>query len=198
MSDKGNKFNFKGLILILVLCGAYLYIKNNDGNVHDIYGDIYNKAPQDEKRFIKIISEAKEKSEKSTNDMQNGGIKSQRDKNICSWKNGDFIQAWVGRVVKISSNSDGKGVIGVEVSKGVTLSTWNNSFSDMLSETLIQQDTDLFKVASMLSEGDIVIFSGSFFDSPQKCLEEKSLTLTGKLITPDFVFKFSNIQKITE
>ncbi|MGK3164748.1 hypothetical protein ACI6PW_23490 [Serratia marcescens] len=193
---EGNKINWKALIILVVGAVAYYSYQNSEHGSKSVYSKIYELSPQKEKDFIDIVKSAQAESRQAKNDMQVGGIKNQRDKEICSWFNGDIANGWKGKVVNISSNSDGKGVVGVEVSEDVTLTTWNNSFSDMLDDTLIDQNSELFKVAANLKAGDLVTFSGGFIESAGSCIKEKSLSLDGKVKEPDFIFRFTNIEKL--
>ncbi|MEY8710451.1 hypothetical protein [Mangrovibacter phragmitis] len=152
--------------------------------------------PQKEKTFIDIVSAAISQSDNAKNDMQRGGIKARRDDGVCSALKKRAVSDWVGKVTTIDSNSDGKGVIEIEVADNITLKTWNNSLSDISDHTLIDPRSKLFEKASMLSVGDSVKFSGEFFRGAESCIEEASMSLRGGLEEPEFIFRFKDITKI--
>ncbi len=155
--------------------------------------------PAAEAQFIDIVSTAQHKSSQAENDMQRGGIKATRDDGVCRVLASNSFKAedWVGTVAKIDSNSDGKGVMAISLSHGVTVATWNNEFSDISDNTLIQPRTDLFRTASLLKVGQAVAFTGRFIPDNENCIEESSMTLSGKLDDPDFIFRFSSVARYT-
>jgi uncharacterized protein len=152
-----------------------------------------------ETRFVQIMSEAQKKSQTSENDMQIGGVKNARDKLICSLMTTRQVNNWIGAVKSISANSDGKGIIEIELAHDVSVTTWNNAFSDTRFNTLIDPNGQLFQQASILKVGQQVNFSGKFFPSETdgECLAEGSVTLRGKVLEPELIFKFSKIAATT-
>jgi len=160
-------------------------------------GAITPVLPVAETEFINVVSTAQHGSPQAENDMQRGGIKATRDEGICrvvaSIRFG--AEDWVGTVTKIDSNSDGKGVMAISLSRDLTLMTWNNDLSDISDSTLIQPRTELFQTASMLKKGQQVTFSGTFIPDRENCIKEASLTLRGKLDDPEFIFRFSSVAR---
>lgn len=123
-----------------------------------------------------------------------GGVKARRDRSICNTLTSYTITEWVGKVEKIDSNSDGKGVLAVTIAPDMTVGTWNNEISDIGSNTLIEPGSQVFESASAMKNGQLVIFSGTFFPgSSGDCLNESSLTLNGKVETPEFIFRFTSV-----
>jgi hypothetical protein len=150
--------------------------------------------PPLEAKLVQITSEAQEASRVVENDMQRGGIKNKRDKDICALMKSLAVQHWVGTVKTVDANSDGKGVLAIQIAEDVFVKTWNNALSDITDQTLIDPNTELFKVASSMQSGQSVNFSGRFFTGTEgDCIEESSLTLRGKLRQPEFIFKFSSV-----
>ena len=126
--------------------------------------------------------------------MQRGGIRANRDKSLCAGISFPEVKDWIGTVTNIDSNSDGKGYWRVQIAPGVTVKTWNNAVSDIGSGTLIDPTSPVFKSASLMKLGQIVLFSGEFFPGGEDaCLLESSMTLRGKVESPEFIFKFSSI-----
>jgi hypothetical protein len=153
--------------------------------------------PTSEAEFINVVSTAQHSSPQADNDMQRGGIKATRDEGVCRVLASINFRAedWVGTVTKIDSNSDGKGVMAISLSRDLTLMTWNNDLSDISDNTLIQPRTELFQTASLLKEGQQVAFSGAFIPDREGCIKEASLTLRGKLDDPEFIFRFSSVAR---
>ena len=86
-----------------------------------------------------------------------------RAKEICAvLKNDSPIDNWVGNIETLSSNSDGLGVLSIQIAKGISIKTWNNAVSDTLDKTLIDPDSSVFKQAVTLKIGQRVTFGGRF------------------------------------
>ena len=150
------------------------------------------QLPLEEQKFVDIVQKAQKDASKASNDMAKGGILAIRSKNLKELETS--VQNWFGRVVKIGSNSDGKGVLSIEVASDVTICTWNNALSDIGDKTLIEPGSDLFNTAAALRKGQKVKFSGSFISDDETGFSEQSLSLDGKIKDPEFTFKFSSIE----
>lgn len=178
-------FTIMALILISTLYGC---------------GDKPNKQatsmplPANEEAFIAIVSKAQSEGINTENDMQRGGVKSARDQEICALLSDLNIQDWIGKIHTINANSDGKGVLSIEISKNIIFKTWNNALSDLRDHTLIDPGSTLFNTASAMKKGDLVEFSGTLIAGQGvECVRESSLTLRGKLENPEFILKFSSV-----
>jgi hypothetical protein len=157
------------------------------------------RLPDDQVAFVQIVQSAQKASGSAENDMQKGGVRANREKELCSTLPALAVNEWVGDVYEVSSNSDGKGVLAVTIASGIYIKTWNNDVSDIVHNTLIDPSSALFSQASQLKEGQKVKFSGTFFresDASIGCLAESSLTLDGKLSEPEFIFRFSDVSPL--
>lgn len=191
------------LIIFVVFIGI---IGSGDGSksrTGSSSADVAKADPIDEKRpkvqaqFIEIIAAAQQKSKDADNDMQRGSAKSERDKNVCAILKGMKVKDWTGTITKITSNSDGKGVIEVEIAKKITIKTWNNALSDIGDDTLIEPGTKFFDFVASLKKGTQIQFSGNFFrGTGGDCIKESSMSLRGKLEDPEFIFRFNEIGTI--
>lgn len=190
-----SKLNYKAVgILVAVAAAIYIFGSDNTKKVNP-YQEVYDAGPAKERSFLSVVTKAQESAKSAENDMQIGGIKASRDSALCDVIGDRSADGWVGIVSNVTSNSDGKGVLEIEIANNVTLKTWNNDFSDSGYDTLIEQSSQIFEAASSLKEGDVIIFSGSFADGGKECIKEASLSLRGKVLEPEYIFKFSNISK---
>jgi len=152
--------------------------------------------PTDEATFVRIVSSAQAEAKGAQNDMQVGGIKAKRDRALCDSGLSYVVNDWVGKIDRIDSNSDGKGVVSVSIASDILVKTWNNDLSDLVDRTLIEPGTPLFEAASSMSAGQYVTFSGLLFrGSDGDCVKEASLTLKGKVAEPEFIFRFDKIAR---
>ena len=154
-----------------------------------------NPRPASQIAFLAAISKGIEAGGIAKNDMQKGAALFLRDKAICaSLPSGKRVKDWHGEVYSINANSDGKGVLVMEIHDDAWVSTWNNAFSDIGTGTLIEPESALFNNVSNLSSGDKVIFSGEFFTAHEGCTKMQNMMLSSKLARPEFVFKFSDVR----
>jgi len=196
---KPNLICLLGLVVMLLLAAASSDTGTGVTSVTPTPDVNPSVRPASEGEFISAVATAQRGSPQAENDMQRGGIKATRDEGICRVLVPVNFRAqdWIGTVTKVDSNSDGKGVLAVSISKDVRLQTWNNDLSDIDDNTLIQPRTELFQTASLLKVGQLVSFSGSFIPEREDCIEESSMTLRGKLDDPEFVFRFSSVSPYT-
>ncbi|MBH3207174.1 hypothetical protein [Serratia marcescens] len=154
---------------------------------------VEDSYPDQEKRFIQIVEQAISGSKASANDMQKGGVKADRTDALCGLLKNKSVKDWVGKVDTVDSNSDGKGVLTIQLTRDISVKTWNNALSDISDNTLLTPRTPIFNAASNLKKGDYVVFSGRFIADNESCLRESSMGLSGGLEEPEFIFKFSEI-----
>lgn len=149
---------------------------------------------EDEVSFIAIVSESMKAYNAASNDMAKGGVRAARKEKLCKLlPKLTNVTNWQGTIQELSSNSDGKGVVSVKIANSIYVKTWNNSFSDISSHTLINPSSSVFRKLSSKAKGDDILFSGSFIESGPDCIEEGSLTQSGSVTEPEFIFKFSDV-----
>ncbi|BAU93383.1 hypothetical protein MPPM_4778 [Methylorubrum populi] len=146
--------------------------------------------------FIAAVKHARTEYAQGQNDMAKGAARPMRAKNVCAALKGYSVSGWIGKISKLSSNSEGKGVLHIEISPQITLKTWNNALSDISDGTLIEAGSKVFRQASALREGADIQFSGSFIPSSIDCVKEGSLTLSGSIERPEYLFRFSDVSPI--
>jgi hypothetical protein len=154
-----------------------------------------SSLPPDEAKFIAGLLAARSAYEEAKTDFAKGAIRPQRAKAICAVLKSNQVNNWKGKLVRLTTNGDGKGVLAVEIAPGIILKTFSTSLSDASSDTLIEPDSKLYSTLGELSQGDQVKFSGTFFSKSTDCLNEASLTMNGSLTSPEFIMRFGNIQK---
>ena len=152
--------------------------------------------PAKEKAVIDAVEQARHDYASASNEMQEGAARPARAKSICAAIPDRQARQWVGNVSEVSSNSEGKGVLNIEIASGVQVKTWNNALSDSFYHTLIDPSSNLYRQALTLSVGQAVRFSGQFVSSSVDCIEELSLTLHGSVSEPDFIIRFSDVSPL--
>ena len=151
--------------------------------------------PARQEAFIQAVSEAREAFRAAANGLARGGTRAARREALCSVLKSRSVKGWVGRIVTLSSNADGKGVLSVELADGLAVKTWNNELADMGADTLISPSSRLFARLAALKEGDRIRFSGTFLPSDVDCIREASLTQSGSMRDPEFIFRFRSVER---
>ncbi len=191
---------FLALVFVVVLVAVFVVSRNDTGSTSDSQSASMSSdsnaimIPADESSFISTVASAQAQSHQVENDMQRGGVKARRDSMLCGQLGSFAVSNWVGTVTSVDSNSDGKGVFAVRIAPDISLKTWNNSFSDIEDNTLMPPGSPVFNAASIMKTGQTILFSGTFLRGEEgDCVKEGSLTLQGKVESPDFIFRFSSV-----
>jgi hypothetical protein len=151
-----------------------------------------------EDKFMAIVAVAQKAGANSNNEIGVVQARTSRATAICKLLPPSLeAKSWGGGTISTVETELGgdKGVIGIDLGNDVKVATWNNSFSDSDSNTMIDPKSKLYSVLGQLSEGDKVIFSGHFVSDPANCLEEQSLMDENGVLTPTFSFRFDSITR---
>jgi hypothetical protein len=150
--------------------------------------------PDRQRQFIDVLDDFAARYSQAPNEMAQGALRPQRAKAICSLMNRDGeVRGWVGKVKKMSSNNEGKGVIEISISPRASVKTWNNALSDIGDHTLLEPGSLSHTQAVELRPGQSVEFSGTFPLGDKDCLRESSLTQRGSMSEPEWIFRFQTI-----
>jgi hypothetical protein len=140
-----------------------------------------------------VIAEYKGIFDAAENDLQRGNVRLERDEAICSAIGSGKVSNWSGVVEDLGATSEGYAYLKVAMGKNITLETWNNEFSDLFDDTLVERGTALYDTLLGLQEGQIVTFSGEFIGGDGSCLDTKNLTEFFAIERPEFVFRFTSV-----
>lgn len=143
--------------------------------------------------FMQAIAEYAGKYKKAENELQKSALVTERFERFTKLK-GDpkRIKDWIGVIETMGTNGDGKAYVTIRLSPNLlTVSTWNNAFSDTKDHSLIPQSSPVFKKLAQMKVGNVVKFSG-------RLKRATNVTEEGKMMTPDFLFIFTDIEKIGE
>lgn len=154
------------------------------------------EPPQQETALLEAVDAARQQYRDAGNEMSKGASRPIRARAICRAVTSPTIQGWIGKIDILSTNGDGKGVISIEVGRGVYLKTWNNSLSDISDHTLIDPASATFQTASRLSQGQAVRFSAMLILSNTDCYKEASMTMDGSITKPEFIMRLTAIEAI--
>ena len=150
--------------------------------------------PDDQLRFLQIISKSKVTYRDAPNEIGEVASRDARRRDLESSFPSSTVNGWVGRITEISTNMDGKGVLAISIGPDVTICTWNNAFSDLVSGTLIEKNSAVYQTLARLRVGNKVVVSGNFLRDNEDHFAEQSLTLAGSITEPAFTFDFLSVE----
>jgi hypothetical protein len=152
--------------------------------------------PSGQLGLLAAVEAAQQQYREAPNDMAKGAARPVRARALCRAVASPHIEGWLGKISKLSTNGEGKGVISIQIGPDTYVRTWNNAFSDIADNTLIDPSTPLFRVASSLKEGQKVRFSAILFPNATDCYKEGSMTMDGSITAPEFIMRLTNIEAI--
>lgn len=154
------------------------------------------QMPQGERDFCVAIAEAASAYDNArkagANELKLSALRTARAHALSrTLHNRAAVKDWVGVLASLSTTGDGKAAIEVELPCGVQIGTWNNSLSDLGSNTLIPQSSKVYAALAEMQKGTPVRFSGKLVADDKDGFREKSMTEVGSMTEPNFVLAFS-------
>lgn len=175
------------LWIAAALCAVFTPALADDASV---------KIPTDQRAFNSAVEHFREAYDKASNDLAKGAQRPKRGKAICATLRKRKAVNWTGFVTELTSNGDGYGVLTVKTGDKITVGTANNALSDIGSDTLIKPESPVLDQAAGLAVGQAVRFSGTFIADKVDCAKEMSVTLSGSMDEPAYLFRFSKVEPI--
>ncbi|WP_404472972.1 hypothetical protein LG301_02030 [Vreelandella venusta] len=155
---------------------------------------------EDQQRFVDIVEGSKDDYSDAENSIQKSAARERRAERLCAhFADGLEVNGWQGEIDSINRTMTGDAGVELVVAKNLTLKTASSSltFNNDTQRTLISEESPLFRAVSELKGGDTVQFSGAFLrGSERDCLLELSVTESGSMRMPEFMFNFSKIEKV--
>jgi len=154
--------------------------------------------PADERTRIVIVQRAHQAFVAAgSNELQARLTRPARALELCEFFKSTSVRDWTGVISHLGTNNDGSGFLTIKIADDVEIGSWNNAVSDTFHRTLIEPDSAVYRSALELRKGMPVIFSGEFFRKDSDCLHESSRTMRSSMISPTFIFKFTNVGPIS-
>ncbi|MDN3694993.1 hypothetical protein QWZ06_23535 [Chryseobacterium tructae] len=154
--------------------------------------------PVDQQNFIKAVEQAYSDYKDAPNELKKSAIRTERGNLIKKKVDGKRnFSDWVVVVKEMHTTGKGKAYFIVKIDgTNIEMGTVNNELSNMFENSLIEQSNPIYNQISELKKGDVIIISGSFFPSDKNdYIQELSLTEEGSMRKPEFLIKFTKVQK---
>lgn len=168
---------------------------NIESDTNEKILDSVDTSPQQD-AFNLAVADFRDAYANAPNEMAAGGQRQKRAKALCKILTDVKVSRWTGFITKLSSTSDGRGVLTIETGKGVSVTTWNNALSDLNDNSLLSINNPVFEIAMNLPVGQAVEFSGTFIRDKNDCIREGSLTQSGSMKNPAFIMRFTSLKQL--
>lgn len=156
-------------------------------------------VPSQQQAMSDAVATGRTSAESAETDLQRANVLNVRSDSMCESVPDGVVKDWVGTVVTVDANGEGKAVVVVSIEEDIEIGTWNNALSDSGDNTLIEQGTELYDAALQLAPGDAVRFSGTLksgSEANDQCFYTSNLTETMSIDSPDYILNFSDLQKV--
>jgi len=142
--------------------------------------------PSEESRFVSVAASIREQAAEAENIRRLEALRA----DLCR-ASPDAATDWTGKVLQVFDTPSGRRkVVVIGLSPFLELRT---SFFEDASDTLLKDGTELSRLASALSPGDPVLFSGRFVADAAAC--DTAQNAANALGDPNFLFRFSAIRR---
>lgn len=131
----------------------------------------------------------------ANNDIIRARLTAQRNAELCAVLPRK-VEGWVGRLTELSLIGTGEAMLTVDLDGKVSVRTWNNMVSDALDHSTVPPNTPLASKLETMKTGSIVRFSGQFIPDSKSCIHEMSVTTAGGMDSPEFLFRFTDVQPV--
>ena len=155
--------------------------------------------PAAQQAMSDAVATGRAEAESAETDLQRANVLNVRSDTMCESVPDGAVTDWIGTVVTVDANGEGKAVVVVSIEEDIEIGTWNNALSDSGDGTLIEQGTELYDSALELAPGDSVRFSGTLksgSEANDRCYYTSNLTEVMSIDSPDYIITFSDLQKV--
>lgn len=148
--------------------------------------------------FVEIATRHRDAYRKTGNGVEKGVIRKERGEALCRTFDSRFFEQWPGKLVGLSTTSDGQEVDLIRVE----LESYGGG-DDVTIEDDTRYEPGTLMHETLLNEvaaGDAVTVSGEFRydtdDDISDCFYERSITLSGGMTDPDYSATFSSVRPL--
>jgi hypothetical protein len=145
--------------------------------------------PVTERAYIAAIHDAQAKYRDAANDLKRSSVYVDMMNAIHVAVPGGAASSWIGTIAGLGTNGDGNAWVEITIADDMTVKTWNNSFSDVQSHTLIANGSTVYRVLADLDKGTTVRFTAQL-------LALGDITEAGKVNSPEMIARFSVLQRV--
>lgn len=154
------------------------------------------EIPAAQQAMSDAVAQGRSDAEAAETDLQRANVLTERSSAMCESVPDGAVENWIGTVKDVDANGEGKAIVVLEIEDDIEIGTWNNAFSDVSDNTLIEQGTPLYDAALELAPGDAVQFSGTLKSGSEgndTCYYTSNLTESMSIESPDYKIVFTEL-----
>lgn len=153
--------------------------------------------PAEEKAFTDAVSGFIASYQSAANELKKSAVRVGRKQKLQELVPTLEFNGWIGRIEEMTTTSKGNACVAIALEGSpIQIKTYNNELSDAGDNTLIPINSDLFNQVADLKTGMMVKVGGNFLADEQDFIKEGSITEEGSMTEPEFVVKFTQIEKV--
>src|SRR5699024_7134990 len=104
-------------------------------------------VPATQQALYAAVDQGRTDAESAETDLQRANVLNVRSETLCETVPDGAVQEWIGTVETVDANGEGKAVVVISIEDDIEVGTWNNAFSDISDNTLIEQGDPLYDAA---------------------------------------------------
>lgn len=180
----------KLLIGVIIVFAAFLYI------TRDVERSVRDARPIVQEQFVSIVGEARKRST-GAHDVLRDSIHRTRNTAICSLLESMEVTDWTGEIEEIERKPGGRVEVKVRIGKSTFLVNRNTAiiFGDG-ARNLIEIGSPVYEQVLKFEKYQTVRVSGRFLEDREYCIKAVKQNLRNSLSMPEFVFRFSSIERL--
>ena len=168
-------------------------------------------VPEKQQKFMNGLVKFALQYKTSSNSVEQFLLRQKRQEFLAAQIKDRVFTEWIGRIKTLRTTKNGKAYLVIELanmSSGVgkksqiipefkvTMSTWNNAYTDLDYNTLILPGSAMHNWLANFRLCEWVVFSGNSFAGEEDFIKEASPTQTEAMLSPQFILKFDYLDKI--
>ena len=202
--NTGKKLSWTLTVIVLL---AGLYRISHSGNSGDTQSSEASNnqptaqvsqvsLPSEQKAFADAVTSFISQYQSAPNELKKSAVRASRKQKLQELLPSMEFNGWVGRIEEMTTTSKGNACLKILLEgRPIKIETYNNELSDIGDNTLIPMNSDLFNKVADLKTGMMVKVSGQFLSDEQDFIKEISLTEEGSMTEPEFIVKFTQVDK---
>ena len=168
-------------------------------------------VPEKQQKFMNSLAKFALQYKTSSNSVEQFLLRQKRHEFLEGQIKDRLFTEWIGRIKTLRTTKNGKAYLVIELANmpsraekksqiipefKVTMSTWNNAYTDLDYNTLILPGSAMHNWLANFRLCEWVVFSGNSYAGEEDFIKEASPTQTEAMLSPQFILKFDYLDKI--
>lgn len=157
-----------------------------------------SSVPPAQQAFTAAVARGQAGMDADPHELKRRQLRQRRDQAVCAAVPDRVVTDWIGRVDEVFLDGQALAGLSVELGHDIRLATHDDRDDDAQADTLLPEGSAVYQALVDLEEGDAVRFSGLLLPGDDGCLDERSLTSSGAMSSPTWLFRFTAVAPATD